>query len=82
LFDLGISQKVYYATIYSQCFHILYFMEAGVRRKARENIGDFAGFRLDSMQNTHFVMNQSPLFGEQPHRPMSPTFRSVAVAYG
>jgi hypothetical protein len=28
----------------TQCFHTLYFAEAGGRRKARENIGDFAGF--------------------------------------
>lgn len=44
LLDLSTDQKVFYATIHSQCFHILYFTEAGERRKARENIGDFAGF--------------------------------------
>jgi hypothetical protein len=46
-----------YATIYSQCFHTLYFTEAGGRRKARENIGDFVGFSLDSKRNKHFVKN-------------------------
>jgi len=56
-FDLGIGQEVFYATIYSRCFHTLYFTEAGRRRKARENIGDFAGFLSDSKQNKHFVKN-------------------------
>jgi len=44
LFDIGAGREVIYATIYSQCFHTLYFTEAGGRRKARENIDDSAGF--------------------------------------
>jgi hypothetical protein len=57
LLDLSVGQKVFYATFYSQCFHILYFTEASGRKKARENIDDFAGFRSDSKQNKHFVQN-------------------------
>jgi hypothetical protein len=55
LLDLSIGQKVFYATIYSQRFHTLYFTEAGERRKTRENIGDFVGFRSDSKHKKHFV---------------------------
>jgi hypothetical protein len=36
----------------------LYLTEAGGRRKAGENIGDFAGFQSDSKQKKHFVANQ------------------------
>jgi hypothetical protein len=50
-YDLSIGQKVLHATTYILCFHIIYFTEAGKRRKARETIGDFAGFRSDSKQN-------------------------------
>jgi hypothetical protein len=53
----------------TQCFHNLYFTEAGGRRKARENIGDFAGSQSDSKQKKHFVMNPPSLFGKQLHRP-------------
>jgi hypothetical protein len=35
----------------------LNFTEAGERRKAREKIGDFAGFLPDSKQKKHFVKN-------------------------
>src|SRR5688572_22000906 len=60
LLDLSIGQEVFYATIYSQCFHILYITEAGGRSKARENIGDFAGFLPDSIQKELFVKNYPP----------------------
>ena len=62
LLDLGIGQKVFHATIYSQCFHTLYITEASGRRKARENVGDFAGLLPDSSQNALFVKNSSKFF--------------------
>jgi hypothetical protein len=40
--------------IHSQCFHTLYFAKAGGRRKARENIGDFAGFIARSWSKETF----------------------------
>jgi len=65
-YDRGISHEVLYATIYSQCFHILYFTEADGRRNTRENIGDFAGFQSDSKQKILFVKNYDCPFCVRP----------------
>jgi hypothetical protein len=36
------------------------FTEVGQPKKARKNIGDFAGFLQESIQNEHFVENYAP----------------------